>query len=590
MKKFLVLIIFLLSVVSFGQSDVLAKEYFDKGQFEQAVIAYEELYKTNQSLLYFNNLLTSYQELNQFDKAEKLIIERHRRSRQPGLLVELGYNYQLQNNTEKAEELYQQAKDAVEENPHHASNIAHVFEQKSLLEKALEVYNFATSLNENLNYEYQKGRIYGQLGNLEMMIDAFLDYAYKNKNVTLPIQNQFYRFMSEDSSDSFADMIRRSLLIKAQTTQDVYWNEFLSWFFVQQKQYDRAFAQEKAIYRRNQEGFSGILNLAQLTVEQEDFRLSDEIFKFILEHSQDRETHITVQTLLAEVRIKTAKTNQYQRISTELEALLNEFGRNTTTLELQLLQARFVGFNLDQPQEAQQILRNLLELNFNNFIKAEIKMELADMFLYEEKFNQALIYYSQIESDMKNHEIGHEANLKIAQTSYYKGDFEWALRQLSVLKSSSSQLIANDALDLYLLINDTSVNDSTYTALDKFAKADFLVYKQKDVEALEQFNIILKEHKGEDIEAVTLLRAGQLLEKQAKYQQALAYYQTIMDYFSEGIYLDEALFFSAEIYKKHLAEPEKAKELYELLIFNHQDSIYFIDARNQYRILRGDNV
>src|SRR5690606_7743883 len=126
--------------------------------------------------------------------------------------------------------------------------------------------------------------------------------------------------------------------------------------------------------------------------------------------------------------------------------------------------------------------------------------------------NQALIYYSQVENELKNHELGHEANLKIAKTSYYKGDFPWALKQLSVLKTSFSQLIANDAIDMYLLINDNA-SDSTYTALKKCAKADFLIYKNKKEEALEQFNQIMEGHKGEEIEAVTLLIVGQLVEE-----------------------------------------------------------------------------
>ena len=46
--------------------------------------------------------------------------------------------------------------------------------------------------------------------------------------------------------------------------------------------------------------------------------------------------------------------------------------------------------------------------------------------------------------------------------------------------------------------------------------------------------------------------------------------------------------FAAEIYNKKTNQPEKAKLLYEQLIFNHQDSIYFIEARNEFRKLRGD--
>ena len=590
MKFILILISVLFSTGLFAQNDALAKDFFDKGQFEKAVVAYEELYKQNpNNPNFFNNLLTSYQELKQFDKAENLIIERQKKTKLVSLLVELGYNHQLQGDKQKAEEYYKKAFESVQENVNQSSGVAYAFEQKNLLEKALEVYNYATSQNDKLNYEYQKARIYGQLGNIEMMIESYLGYAYKNPNFTPSVQNQFYRFIIEDSSDSFTDLLRKSLLTKAQKTQDIYWNEFLSWFFIQQKQYDKAFAQEKAIYKRFPESFSSIINLSEIAVEEEDYDLAKDIFTFILENSHDSETHLFVKTSLLEIKIKTANPKEYSKIKTELESLVNEYGKNTSTLELQLLQARFIGFQLDNPKEAQQILNELLKLNINAFGKANIKMELADMLLYEEKFNQALIYYSQVENDLKNHEIGHQANMKIAKTSYYKGDFPWALKQLSVLKTSFSQLIANDALDLYLLINDTA-SDSTYTALKKFAKADFLVYKDKKEQALEQFSQILKEHKGEEIEAVTLLRVGNLLEKQGKYQEALQHYNTIIQYFSDGIYLDEALYFSAEIYNKRLGNPEKAKEFYERIIFNHQDSIYFIDARKEYRILRGDNV
>lgn len=590
MKFILVFISVFFSFGLFAQNDALAKDFFDKGQFEKAVVAYEDLYKQNpNNPNFFNNLVASYQELKQFDKAENLISERHKKTKLATMFVELGYNYQLQGNKQKAEEYYQKAFEAVQENVNQASSVAYFFEQKNLLEKALEIYDYATSQNDKLNYDSQKARIYGQLGNLEMMIESYLNFAYKNQNQTPFIQNQFYRFIIEDSADSFTDLLRKSLLTKAQKTQDIYWNEFLSWFFIQQKQYDRAFAQEKAIYKRFPESFSSIINLSEIAIEEEDYDLAKEIFTFILENTHDSDTHLFVKTSLLEIKIKTANPKEYPEIKTELENLLDEFGKNASTLDLQLLQARFIGFQLDNPKEAQQILNELLNLNINAVGKANIKMELADMLLYEEKFNQALIYYSQVETDLKNHEIAHEANLKIAKTSYYKGDFPWALKQLSVLKTSFSQLIANDALDLYLLINDTA-SDSTYTALKKFAKADFLLYKDKKEQALEQFESILKEHKGEEIEAVTLLRVGNLLEKQGKYQEALQHYNTIIQYFSDGIYIDEALYFSAEIYNKHLANPEKAKELYEKIIFNHQDSIYFIDARKEYRILRGDNV
>ena len=184
--------------------------------------------------------------------------------------------------------------------------------------------------------------------------------------------------------------------------------------------------------------------------------------------------------------------------------------------------------------------------------------------------------------------MSHEASLKAAKTSYFKTDFEWALKQFKELKSANTQLIANDALEYFLLINDNTVADSTQTALKQFAKGDFLIYQNKKQEAITQFQNILKSFKGQEIEAVTMLRLGKIYESLKDYNSALSQYQQVIDHHSDGIYVDEALFFSAEIYNDELKDTEKAKPLYEKVIFNHQDSIYFVDARKKYRELRGD--
>ena len=179
--------------------------------------------------------------------------------------------------------------------------------------------------------------------------------------------------------------------------------------------------------------------------------------------------------------------------------------------------------------------------------------------------------------------------MKSAKTSYFKGDFVWALKQFKELKSVSSQLIANDALEYFLLINDNTIADSTQTALKQFARGDYLIYQNKPQEALLQFQEILNKYKGQQIESVTIYRLGKIHEKLGDYLLALNQYQQIIDQHPEDIYIDEALFFTAEIYSKKLVDIEKAKSYYEKLVFHHQDSIYFIDARKKYRELRGYN-
>jgi predicted negative regulator of RcsB-dependent stress response len=87
--------------------------------------------------------------------------------------------------------------------------------------------------------------------------------------------------------------------------------------------------------------------------------------------------------------------------------------------------------------------------------------------------------------------VAHEASLKAAKTSYFKTDFVWALKQFKELKAANTQLIANDALE-YFLINDNTVADSTQTALKEFAKGDYLLYQNRNQEAIAQFQSILE--------------------------------------------------------------------------------------------------
>nr|WP_315176028.1 tetratricopeptide repeat protein [uncultured Flavobacterium sp.] len=589
MKKLLLHISLFFSLVCFSQNEQLAQYYYDKGDFEKAKISYEELLKSiPQNSQYFLRTIDCYQQLQQFDTAEKAIFERFNTYKQGTLLVELGYNFQLQKNDAKAQNYYEQALDRIKKNPNEVYGISNSFEKKVLLEYALKSYQTAATLEPNFNFNYQVGLLYGQLGNQEMMISTFLDEAFTNPQNSILIQNQLARFMTDEGDSVFKEMLRKSLILRTQKNQDIFWNHYLSWFYVQQKEFEKAFIQEKAIYRRDPESLANIVNLGQLAIEENNPEAAKEILGFVLENTKDLELLIQANSYLITMKIETAPEKDFETINAELAGLLKQFEISPFTVSLQLIQAHFVAFNMKNPEEGKTIVKRALELPLNEYEKAQAKMELADILLYEEKFNQALLYYSQIELDLKNDIVAHEASLKAAKTSYFKTDFVWALKQFKELKSANTQLIANDALEYFLLINDNTVADSTQTALAAFAKGDFLLYQNRIQEAIIQFQTILQKHKGEEIEAVTLLRLGKIFEKRGDFTLALSQYQAIIDQHSDGIYIDEALYFSAEIYNRQLQLPEKAKPLYEKIIFAHEDSIYFVEARRKYRQLRGD--
>lgn len=570
-------------------NEQLALNYFDRGEFDKAILIYEDLVKSQpNNYSYFQKQIYCYQQLKQFEKAQELIQNKINKNKNPNLYVELGYNYQLQKLQEKADKNYQIALDKINENPNNVYSIARDFELKTLISQAIQAYELGQKRNPNVNFDYQIALLQGQLGNIDSMITALLDYAYKFPTNIVLVQNSLQRFLSEDHTKVFSEALRKTLLLRTQKTQDIFWNEFMSWYFVSQKEYGKAFIQEKAIYKRNPDNFAKIITLARLASQEKEQQVEREILEFILANAQYPDVILDVNCSILTMDIENATPETYPNITQKITALLQQYGTNSNTIKLQILKAHFDAFYLKQLELAKNILTQAIDLPLNAYQKAEVKLELADILLMDEKFNQAIIYYAQVENDLENDQVAHEASLKMAKASYFKGDFEWAQKQFGVLKSSTSQLIANDALELFLLLSDNTAEDSTQVALKKFAKADFMAYKNKNTEALQAFKTILEQHKGEAIEEVTLFKIGELYEKQKQFPEALSYYQQIIDKHPESIYVDEALFFSGEIYRKELLDNEKAKPYFEKILFHHPDSIYFVTAQSNYRKLRGD--
>lgn len=588
MKKHILLFLFF-SLFSNAQNEYLAQNYYDRGEFEKAIINYEELLKTNPNNFDFQSrLIDCYQQMQNYSKAEQTIKNIIQKFQIPQFYVELGFNFQLQKNQIEADKNYQLALKKIEENPNYAYSIAQIFEKKNLLELALKSYQIGVAKNPNMNVNFQIGLLYGQMGKTDLMIENLMKEAFENQLNMYAVQSYFQRFMQNDTDEIFTNALKKTLILAVQKNQDVFFNQMLSWFFVSLKDYKSAFIQEKAIYKKKQENFNNLINLGVYSIEDDKNETAKEIFEYIKTQTKENEVLLTCNYYLLKIDIENPLITK-DVILNQFDVLFKEYP-NYNLIEIKILYANYLAFNNIDIEKAKKSLKTELEKSLPEKEIAQIKMELANIMVFDEKFNQALILYSQVEEDLKNDELAHQASFKIAKTSYFKQDFDWALAQLKVLKSASSQLIANDALDLFLLLNDNIPSDSTKTALIKFAKADFLLYKKNNQEALKIFEEIYKTHFKEEIADETLFKIATIYQKNGNYDLAINKYQELLEKFTESIYKDEAMFFTGNIYNEHFNLPEKAKEMYEKIIFNHKDSIYFTEARNNYRKLRGDKL
>lgn len=590
---FLSLIFILLSISGFSQNLQLAKNYFDQGEYAKAETIYQKLYNQNKnSISYLKGLVSSLQEQEKYNEAGKALKAHIKRTpNYPNLKIELGHNYQLQGDPLEAEKYYQKAISSIKERPNYAYMIGSSFQEYNLLPEAVQTYKIAIAEKPNPTYTVQLARIYGEQGKLEKMFSTFLDLVESKENYYQAVNRNFAQYITEDPENEANQILRKLLLKRVQQNPEVFYNKLLSWLFIQQNDFKKAFIQQKAIYQRSEnKSLSRIIELASIAAEKNAVEDAEDILNYAIDQAKTPGQKISAYSHLMAIKVDHAKENDYRKIDKKFNGIFTDYGKGLNTLGLQLQYAKFLAFKQGKTTEGKNLLNTLLQENLNRFEEARIKMQLADILVAEENFNKALIYYSQIKTLVKNSPLAQEASFKVAKTSYYKGDFDWAQTQLKILKTSTSELIANDAMELSLLIDDNTTKDSTQTALKLFAKADLLAVQEHNKQALAILDSILVNHKGEKIEDEALFRSAKLHEKQGDYEKAEAAYKKIITYYGDDILADDAYYYLAELYRTKLNEPEKAKDNYEQIIFHHADSIFFVDSRKKFRKLRGDSV
>ncbi|KQC32721.1 secreted protein [Nonlabens sp. YIK11] len=587
--------IFLFLMMSFAclghaQNLQLADNYADQGEYEKAYAIYAKAYATNNrnfNILF--RMVGFQQQLENYKRADSLLDTGEKTAYNKLLFpIEKGYNASLQGKDSLASDYYQIAIQQIDSIPKYGYNIAQSFERRSLLKEAIESYERTMKVDPSMDYNFQTARLYGEQGELELMFEKYIDLMENNEQIVPRIQAVFSQYVTDDAATESNQALRKALLLRLRKEPKLLYNQILSWLFVQQKDFNAAFIQEKAIYNRTKENMFGLMDLAATANEENDDLAAQNILEYIVETSQVERIRYLAQVLQLKIETANAQVTDYPAIKTKYESMLEQYGKAEESFLLQLDYANFMAFKSGDYQQAIDLLTALEQQKLASFQKAEVKMLLADILVLQEQFNRALILYSQIQNDLPDSEIAQESQFKVARTSYFQGDFKWSLTQLKVLRGATSKLIANDAMQLSLTISDHSLYDTTFVALKAFAKAELKQYQNKNQEALSLYEALLQEHKGDDIEDEALLQQAKLFELDGKWQKAQENYRSIIDNFGDGILADDALYRLGMLLEEKLQQPEEAQKIYEKIIYNHADSIFFIDARRRYRRLRGD--
>lgn len=578
----------LLAVTTRAQSVSLAMNYVEQGEYEKARVIYEKLYKQNSDKQdYLLGLADVFVQLEEFDLAQNLLKDYLKKlGVYPNIFVELGHIYQIQNDSLEAKNWYEKAIQKVKERTVFAYTTGMAFEKHSLINYAIQTYEIANAEQPGINYSIQLAKLYGEKGDQRLMFDNYISLIEQNEKYFEVIQRNLNDYIDSNPQNESNIILKRLLLEKLQDTPKLLYNQILSWVFIREEAFQNAFTQEKAIYKRSEfKNFNRMFDLALVAFEAEAYDKALEIYIYIEKETQNSITKL--EAIEEQFNVRLVKNNNTADVEKIFQKTLEDFGYNAQTLGIQLLYSEFIAFKLNRFEDALDILNNALDFEISKFQEASILMLMADIFVAQGLYNKALIKYSIVSKQVKNTPLAQLSKYKTAMTSYYKGDFDWALTQLDVLKRATTQTIANDALEMAIFIKQgKSSADSTQQALKGMAKADLLIYQSKQKEALVQLDTLINNADNYHILDQAIYKKAKVLEDLQQYQKATEYYELLLSQHPESIVVDNALFALAKIYVEKLNKPEKASLYLEDLIFNHQDSIFFVEGRKLYRKLR----
>ena len=603
-RYIIICLLMLVPISVAGQESVnnrLALEYFRSGEFEKAADMYADLYRQSGSAIHFDYLLRCLTELKEYPQAIKLV--RQQMKRNPAMLeyyVSLGQLYEKSGDAAKAKQQYDAAVKEVGESTHQIVRLGEKFMQEQLFDYAVACFLKGQKLYKNqYRFHTELGEAYYRLNNYPKMIAEYIAMLDESEAYVETVQSRLQQLIYSDLNNNISPVLRSELLVQIQKSpaKTVY-SEMLIWLFVQQKEFAAAFVQASALDRRLKEDGARMMDLGEMALGSSALKPAADCFEYVITKGKDypyyssaREKSLKTQYLALQSVPDSAQSLLVARLRGEYQAALSEPGLGYARTGIVADYAEVLMRYARDPQSAIQILDSALRVpGISSVARTELEMQLAGSYLFDGDIWESNLIFARIERFNSHSPIGHEAKFMRAKIAYYSGDFKYAEALLDILKAGTSKLIANDAFELALLINENTALDTSDAAMRIFARADYLLYQQQPDAAMLLMDSVNELFPGHSLDDDILYRKAQIFEQKHLYETACEYYQKVISQHSQDILADNALYRKAQICEEILAKPQDAMELYRRLITEYPSSIFVPDARERYRKLRGDAI
>ena len=599
MKRYLLIILFFsINWLAKGQDIELANEYFKQGEYEKAKNIFQKIAKDKNNIrLIHQNYIQCLFKLKNFDEAEKYLKRQIKNNDLTGIVYRSDYTNLLEMNG-KFEEAQKEMEILIDLA---ARTEVTIYELQDMLYKNSKTELVIQLLKRGREYAKDENRFtilmaraYLYNGQKEPMIEEMLKYG-------LIEGNQDYvkaTFQDNLKTEPEIDMLEKVLYSKVQRfPTEQYYVDILIWHLMQQKEFTKAFIQTRALDRRLKQDGQRVFELAQTALVNRDYKSAIQMYEYVMKEYPQGQFYTYARRNALFCKEEVVKTSfpvnitDIRALIKDYQGLFSDLGRNVKTMEALRNTAQLYAFYLNERDTAITVLETAIMIaGSDNAFRDRCKLDLGDIYVLKNEPWEATLLYSQVEKSQKEDYLGQEAKLKNAKLHYYNGEFDLSKEVLDILKKATTREIANDAMQLSLLIQDNIGLDTSEVAMKEYAKVDLLLFQNRNSEAILVLDQIFEKYKSHSLaDDILWLRANtNLIINQP--QKALEDLELLRKNYNFDILADDALFLEAKIYEENFQQKDKAMELYREILQKFSGSIFGAEARKRFRNLRGDTI
>ncbi len=562
-----------------------ARQYAADKNYTKALDAYNELYGLQPDSVY-KEYLNTLIEARKYKLAEQIIAKQMTMRDNPFLRIDLGNLYEKEKKDAKAKEEFDAIMGMINGDDMVTQKVVKSFIEAGRDDYAILAYEKAsTLLNTHILYINPLAKLYAKNGNLASALDIIIE-NYQGMGVNL--ENAKSLLLEIVGSDPDKLQQTQKALIKKinEHPENPYFAELLTWIYIQKNDWDGALIQMEAVDERNQENGFRIMALGRTAAAAKQYEAAVKAYDDVIAKGAAQPFYIQARSeKIAVSYTKLAndpafKPEDVAAVSKLYDSFLTEYPQyysTQTAADYAALVTQYGG----EPSRGIEILQKAISKpDIRRDVAGRFKLQMGDYYLLNGKIWDASLTYSQVDKEFRQDALGEDARFRNAKLAYYRGDFEYAQSLLGILKASTSELIANDAIYLSVLITE-NVADSNKVPLERFANAGLLLFQNKDKEVSLILDSITAKWPDHALNDDILMMRADMAKKHKEYDKAIAYLKLIKEKFGEDVLADDAMYKIADIYQTYLHQNDLAKKYYEDLIIDYPGSTYAQNARQR---------